>query len=94
MARRFAKNPEAVVVYSTASNPGRGNMKHRKKKHKKKKLRCRVKHKVSCNPRKHKRSKKRKGGRRRKVSAYARFVGAQMRKGKSMKEAARLWKKK
>ncbi len=40
------------------------------------------------------RSRRNKGGRRsRKVSAYARFVGAKMRSGMSMKAAAKMWKK-
>ena len=37
---------------------------------------------------------RRNKGRGRKVSAYARFVGAKMRSGMSMKAAARMWKHK
>ncbi len=40
----------------------------------------------------HRRARRNKG-RGRKVSAYAKFVGAKMRSGMSMKAAARAWKK-
>lgn len=64
--------------------------------------RCTVRHIVKCRGGK-KRRTRRKGGRktkrkgrkggRRKVNAYARFVGKLMKRGVSMKEAARRWRK-
>ncbi len=67
----------------------------RKSSHRRRKHSTRRKH--AYNGRKgrksHRRARRNKGSKR-KVSDYARFVGAKMRAGHSMKAAARMWKSK
>lgn len=84
MARRFAKNPEVVVVHSTASNPGRGTNMKKRNKRRKKKSRCHVRHVIRCKSRKRKTSSKRrktarKGGKKR-GGPYAQFMKKMWRK--------------
>lgn len=73
------------MVYSTASNPGRGKMKKRRKR-KKGGRRCTVRHVVKCRGGK-KRRTRRKGGKRRtkgkRGGKYSSFVKAMWRKHRS-----------
>ncbi len=69
-------------------------MKRRKKSHRRKGSRKHAYNGHRKHARKSHRKARRNKGRSRKVSAYARFVGAKMRSGHSMKAAARMWKKK
>ncbi len=89
--RRIAKNPEVVIVQNPAvsfpTSKGKVPMRRKHRKHRKNAYNARRK-----SHRKH--HVRRNKGRGRKVSAYARFVGAKMRAGHSMKAAARMWKSK